>query len=435
MPGNTIDNNRVDFGKAKSLFESAFQPSTRYQSPYAAKREQAVTNIRRYDHPNPTKKPAQCEIVTGPTFKQSVDYWQDRERAFPSSETVDPATQIFKGPTKRENSKGENVFYSTNQQQHPASYRNDMTSPSPKVSKLYDQPQTAMEQARKLVSFSEEFDGETGNRSTEPATWKNDKNYGIKPLVVTESFTAFSTLASSKKSESVTSFSVPSDSFDYQKPAISVKTCESADAVAPLSPLGPSLLDDINQDFTKVHTPVTHKASSHMDGQGDAAAGAAKPALVYSLSNYRKTESTPQRETVKYDNKDVVKEIMSPEVRSSEEMYRQFSHEQIQKKLRQLELAQTVANNQIQQTEKALKVARHTNFKSNYPSYTQEVELLQTLQTLTERRRACYLEFGRLSNASDLYYIFPRATLRFTKIAVDVHRHLDVARMFFFAVM
>jgi hypothetical protein len=426
MPGNTIDSNRMDFGKAKSLFESAFQPTTRYQSPYAAKREQAVTNIRRYDHPNPTKKPAHCEIVTGPTFKQSVDYWQDRERAFPSSELVDPATQIFKGPTKRENSKGENVFYSTNQQQqHPPSYRNDMTSPSPKVSKLYDQPQTAMEQARKLVSFSEEFDGETGNRSTEPPTWKNEKNYGIKPLVVTESFTAFSTLASSKKSESITSFSVPSDSFDYQKPAISAKTSESADTGAPLSPFGPSLLDDINQDFTKVHTPVNQKA--HIGGQGDAAAGDAKPALVYSLSNYRKSESTPSREPVKYDNKDVVKEIMSPEVRSSEEMYRKFSHEQIQKKLKQLELAQTVANNQIQQTEKALKVARHTNFKSNYPNYTQEVELLQTLQTLSERRRACYLEFGRISNASDLYYVFPRATLRFTKIAVDVHRHLDVA--------
>uniref|UniRef100_A0A914YXY3 Uncharacterized protein n=1 Tax=Panagrolaimus superbus TaxID=310955 RepID=A0A914YXY3_9BILA len=31
IPGNTIDTNRMDFGKAKSIFESAFRPTTRYQ--------------------------------------------------------------------------------------------------------------------------------------------------------------------------------------------------------------------------------------------------------------------------------------------------------------------------------------------------------------------------------------------------------------------
>uniref|UniRef100_A0AC34G3J4 Anillin homology domain-containing protein n=1 Tax=Panagrolaimus sp. ES5 TaxID=591445 RepID=A0AC34G3J4_9BILA len=426
VPGNTIDTKKMDFGKAKSLFESAFQPTARYQSPYAAKREQAVTNIRRYDHPNPTKKPAHCEIVTGPTFKQSVNYWQDRERAVSSSDPVEVATQLFKGPTKRENSKGDNIFYSSNQ--HPPA-RNETTSPSPKVTKYYDPPpQTAMEQARRLVSFADDSDAESGNQKSGTSfhtatnsSWKNEKNFDYKPLVVTESFTAFSTMASSKKSESAASFSVPSDSFDYQKS--STKDISQPPTDAPLSPLGPSLLDDINQDFTKVHTPI--KVAARSGGEGDAAE---KPGLVYSLSNYRKTEATPQREKVIFDNtKDVVNEMMASETKSADEMVRRISHDHIQKKIKQLEIAQTVANNQIQQTEKALKVSRHTNNKSSYPNYNQEVELLQTLQTLIERRRACYLEYGRLSNASDLFYIFPRATIRFTKIAVEVHRHLDVA--------
>lgn len=109
-------------------------------------------------------------------------------------------------------------------------------------------------------------------------------------------------------------------------------------------------------------------------------------------------------------------------------MIRPCSEEDVQQKLKELEYAQRVVNDQIQQTEKALNVALHG--KTN--NMVQEVELLQQLAVLRERRRAYYLEIGRLSTITELHYAFPRAKIHFTKISVDVVRRLAVAGMVIF---
>ena len=124
--------------------------------------------------------------------------------------------------------------------------------------------------------------------------------------------------------------------------------------------------------------------------------------------------------------------MMSPTVTKGDDMIRLLSAEYIQTKLREIEYSQTVVTDHIYQTEKALNVARQQRDRKDekISVSSQEIELLQKLATLHERRRAYYLEIGRLSNSTDLYYIIPRAKITFTKIAVDVQRHLQVASKF-----
>lgn len=287
-----IDNTRMNFSKAKNLFDTPAAASNvghKFESPYGMKREQVFTNIRRYDDPNPTKKPAQCEIVTGPTFSQSKNYWKNRERENPSADILETANNLFK-PRYQPTPKG--------------GFLSALKAPYQPNAKYSSEKPTAMQEARKLVSFSDDvFEIDEGHDADEDGvktamntSWA--ESFNVKSMVVTES--CFSSLASSKEAtatESAVSLSVPSDSFDYQQSPPPQYSGLQKSSFS--SPIGPSLLDDINKDFTKIHTPRSQPTSFNEDGNNTS-----KPALVYSLSKYRKAESTPQR--IVNESKDVV---------------------------------------------------------------------------------------------------------------------------------
>uniref|UniRef100_A0A7E4VYF0 PH domain-containing protein n=1 Tax=Panagrellus redivivus TaxID=6233 RepID=A0A7E4VYF0_PANRE len=409
----SIDSAPTNFHKSRAMFESPGKAaaSGRYESPMTARRDTGVTNVRRYV---PTvhvssKKPASCEIVNGPTFNDSVNYWKNRVRENPcSDDIVDAAVSIFGNVKKREYNPPKKVFFGQGAEV-------PRISPEPKRScMLANYQETNNRSTEGLGRISEapndERDLEDDRTREENESDSDDgsvlnssrlsEKKQTQSLVITESFEA---LPVSSHSES-TSGTIPSDSFDY-KPSTPVKATTSVSAASAVS----SLLDDINNDFTRYKE--THPV--YDSDNNSSSSGTLKPALAHTLSIYRRTENTPT--TVRSMNKDadVMKRLQRRNLAT--EMIREYTPEEIENKIHTLEMRINSCEAAVVQSRRALE---HARLSKNVSGSPEEIECIRMITVHQERQRACAMEIARIRDYSPLAYHYPRANLQFRDISL-----------------
>lgn len=209
------------------------------------------------------KKPAAGEIVSGPSFHASLNYWKSREieNPYPKDEPVVPVIQKQEPtPSERKLPTLPNVFEESDNEQSETLERS--------TEKHHEDSQMMHESDRNDI-----------NDSACLNSW-NEK-FKIKSYVVTESF-------DERVSEtgSLNSGTVPSESFVFHKPSPPVSAPPEPEPVSQVfDGTKSSLWEDINSEVGQIQSSITGFESSETSESSR---------LAHSLSHYRRNEVLPK---------------------------------------------------------------------------------------------------------------------------------------------
>ena len=208
------------------------------------------------------KKPAAGEVVSGPSFHDSLSYWKNREveNPYPKDEPVVPIIQ------KKEPANSEKKL--------------------PRLPNVFEEPDNDHSETLERSTHKEEEDShmhESDHNDVNDSTCLNSWNekFKIKSYVVTESF-------DERVSEtgSLNSGTVPSESFVFHKPSATVNAPSEPEPVSQVfDATKSSLWEDINSEVGQIQTSVAGLESSEASDSSR---------LAHSLSHYRRNEVLPK---------------------------------------------------------------------------------------------------------------------------------------------